>query len=87
MGVGAEKSMPDEGSANPSTVDGRRGEINQRIQGLEGESLRTRNMGEIAHGVISNSKKYSHLMQVRIEHTQGIGQIIHEPSGYPEDKQ
>ena len=41
-------------------------------------------MGEITQGMISNSQKYSPMAQVRIEHVQGMGQVIHEPTGYPE---
>ena len=41
-------------------------------------------MGEIAQGMIANSQKYNHMMQVRIENAHGMDQVTHEPTGYSE---
>ena len=76
--------MPCEDAGGQVAFDGRRERINQRLQELEEQNQRTQRLGEIAQGMIAKSQQYRQLMQVWIEHAQGLGQIIHEPSRYPE---
>ena len=78
--------MSDEESDNSATADEGNEDINMRTQELEEKSERTHHLAEIDQGLIANSQKYSHVMQVRIEHAQGSGQVIHGPTGYPEGR-
>ena len=48
MGVGQEKSMPEEEAYSPATVDTKNEDVNHRTQDQEGQSQRTQQIGEIA---------------------------------------
>ena len=75
-------------SENPSTVGERNEDINKWTQELGDQSQRAQQLGEIDQGSIANSQQqYSQLMQVRIEHAQGMEHVIRDPTGYPEGRQ